>query len=482
MPAEGSSIIREDHPPRQGCWAECPRRRYTLNVRRYWTAALVAAIASVSLAQEAKIKPFDTLTLITAAQPQYSGDFVVASDGVVSVPVVGRVAVGGKTVAEAERELRTRVRKYVRNAEVSLTLKLQAPQFVYLASERVTDGAVPWMPGMTVRQLIAKHPNLQSLDSYTAKLYRQHKETISLDLDQILKSGSTADIALEAGDVLALLPAADMPVWILGLVMSPGQIRIEPTDGLVQAIALAGGQRPSEFSNSEIVVNFRRGADQWRKSLSEVVSGPKIDLQAGDTVVLEPPRTVSATVGGFVLRSGDVKIREGAGLIAAIQAAGGPKPDGTLARIVVFRKGDAMVYDGRAIAQGGQDAGPQLQDGDFVYVPENLREYHVLGFVNKPGARLIPDSKDVHLADALSSAEGLRQNGTYRHAVVMRPGENGHYQATRYDLDKYIKDGDINNNPKIESGDIVFFDQTSGTLLNDILRIVPSLILLDRFF
>lgn len=443
---------------------------------------MFALIAGLSFAQEAKIKPFDTVTLVTAGQPQYSGDFVVASDGAVSVPVVGRVMVGGKTVTEAEIEMQSRVRKYVRNADVTLVLKLQAPQFVFLASERVTDGAVPWAPGMSVRQLISKHPNLQSLDTYSAKLFRKGKETVTLDLDQLMKAGSTADIPLEAGDVLALLPMADTPVWVLGLVMNPGQIRIAPSDGLIQAIALAGGQRPSEFSNSEIVVNFRRGADQWRKSLAEVVSGEKVDLQAGDTVVLEPPRTVSVTVGGFVVRAGETRVREGSGLLAAVQSAGGPKAEGTLERMVVFRKDETLVVDGRKLARGGTDPGPQLQDGDFVYVPENLREYHVLGFVNKPGPQLLPDARDRYLADTISLAGGLRQNGTYRHVVVLRPTDSGKYEAKKYDLDKYLKGGDATNNPKIEPGDIVFFDQTSGTLLNDILRVVPSLILLDRFF
>ena len=181
-------------------------------------------------------------------------------------------------------------------------------------------------------------------------------------------------------------------------------------------------------------------------------------------------------------RPGEVKVREGSSFAAAIETAGGTSPTGTLEGAILFRGSETTVFDARSLAKGGTDKGITVQQGDFIYVPTNKREFHVLGFVMKPGPRLIPDQKDLRLADCLSLAEGLKPNGTMRRAVIMHANGEGKMVAKRYDLDKFVKDGDQSQNPQIAPGDIVFFDQTSGTTITEVLRIIPSLLLLDRFF
>jgi len=299
----------------------------------------------------------------------------------------------------------------------------------------------------------------------------------------LLRDGDDSqNYKLDAGDVLALLPASFKSVWVVGSVAKPGEVRLRPGEGVTQALAAAGGLETSPFSSPEVTVRLRRGDQSFTKTLAEVLEGKTWDLLAGDTVSVEFPKFLIVTIGGSVVKPGEVRIREGTTVVAAIQAAGGPVDTGTLQNLLLFRKGETQVFDGRSLAQGGTDAGLPLEEGDFVYVPENRREYHVFGYVMRPGRKLMPDSKTTRLADALGQAEGLKPNGTYRHAIVMRADQTGKYVVSKYDFDRYIKDGDANQNPELKPGDIVFFDQTSGTALADIIRLIPSLILLDRFF
>ena len=444
---------------------------------------VLCVLTCVGFGQDTQIKPGDVLTVVTAGQPQYSGDFTVSSDGSIVIQVFGKFQVGGKLVREVQSSIQRKAREYVRDANVSVILKLELPLFVYLVSERVQDGAVPWTPGLDLRQMVAKHSDLMPLDTYEAKLYRRGKTWRTVDLVKLIREADESEnTTLEPGDVLTLLPSASKAVWVVGSVLRPGQVRVREGEGAAQAIALAGGQTPTTFTSTEIKVTLRRGNDNFRKTLAEVLQSPSWKLEPGDTIAVELPHLISVTVGGSVVSPGEVKVREGAFLVPAIEAAGGLKPTGTLERTMIFRRSESLVVDARALTQGGNDVGVRLQDGDFVYVQENRREYHVLGYVARPGPKLIPDSHNIRLADALAASEGLRQNGTYRRVVLMRADESGKHVALRFDLDKYIKDGDSSQNPQVMPGDIVFFDQAQGTALSDILRIVPSLLLLDRFF
>lgn len=447
-----------------------------------WVFFLVSCVCT---AQETLIKPGDTLTVVTAGQIQYSGDFLVGSDGAITLNVVGRIQVGGRPLTAIQREAQRRVREYVRDATVTVILKTELTRYVYLVSERVTNGAVVWAPGMDVRQLVAKHPNLGALDSYEAKLYHAGKpDPLSVDLTKLLRDGDDRqNYKLDAGDVLALNAASIKSVWVVGAVDKPGEVHIRPNEGVSQAIAQAGGPMPTTYSSPEITVRMRRGDQSFTKTMAEVLEGQSWDLLPGDTISVELPKFLSVTIGGSVKKPGEIKIREGTTIVPAIEAAGGPQDTGTLQNLILFRGDETRVFDGRSLSQGGTDPGFALQAGDFVYVPENRREYHVLGFVVRPGRKLMPDSKPTRLADAVAAAEGINlQRGTYRHMIVMRPDSTGKYIVQKFDLDRYLKDGDAKQNPEIQPGDIVFVDQISGTALGDIVRLIPSLILLDRFF
>lgn len=442
-------------------------------------------LAMLSLAQEpVRVKPGDILTVITANQLQYSGDFTIATDGSIQIQVLGQFTVSGKTVSEIQSLVQRRAREYVRDAIVSIVLKQQLPQFVFLVSEKVIDGTVVWTPGFTIRQLIAKHPNLDSLDNYVAKLFSLKQTWRSIDLVKLVRQGDeTQNYLLEPGDVLSLLPKASKPVWVVGSVNRPGLVRLSEADGVSQAIALTGGVLNTAFSPSQITITLRRGEQTWSRILSNVESDPAWKLEIGDTVSVQFPKQIKVSVGGFVKRPGEVTVRELSPILAGIESSGGTEVNGTLERVLLFRKGEVLLMDLRSVSQNGTDGGQILEDGDFIYVSENKRTVQVFGFVMKPGTQVIPDGHSYHLSDALAKSEGLvPQKGTYRNAVVLRAGPNGKFIPTKYNFDRYMKDGDSSQNPEIKPGDVLYFDQISGTTIQEILRVLPSIVLLERLF
>jgi protein involved in polysaccharide export with SLBB domain len=445
--------------------------------------ALLLLPTLLGSAQDGTVVAGDTVRVVTQGFEQYTGDFLVGSDGKFTVPVFGEFAASGRTLREIERDVRARARLYLRDPSVTVTLLTMARRFVYLVSENMREGPVEWKDGMDVRQLVASHTNLAALDAYEVRLYRGGDLVRTIDLVKLMRDGSESEnVAVVPGDVVTMLPVASKTVSVFGMVLRAGDVRIRPEQGAAAAIAAAGGLARSEFIAEEVRVSVRRGTGVTAHTLADLADGGDIALEPGDVVTVSPPALVTVTVGGEVTQPRSLVLREGASLAQAIESAGGATPLGTLGRVLLFRGGQVEVIDATGLVGGGTDPGPTIAEGDFVFVPPNRRDFHVFGFVNEPGLKLMPDARAVRLTDALAAAGGLNAKGTTVRVFLLRPGPDGKFVAKTYDLDAFIKRGQAGMNPEIQPGDVVFFDQSKGTTLADVLRAIPSLLLVDRLF
>lgn len=445
---------------------------------------LLAAVlaAGFAFAQGATtIAAGDKIVVTTAGLEQYSGEYLVQVDGSVTAGRYGRFRAAGRTVAELEAEIRAVARKFIRDPQVTVGSHSQTVRKVYLIGDQVPNGIVDWVPGMTARQLIARVSRLEPLDAYDGQLFRSGSLFERLDLRTLL-TGKREDVELLPGDVVALVPIATVFVAAEGTVSRPGPVRVRPGDSLTSVLAQAGGVPAAvleSFTPEQILVTLRRAGQTTQRPLSEVLRGEPVLVQDGDTVVVSPPALVRAMVGGRVRTPGTVTLLAGASLAEAVEAAGGPLADGGLHAVVVVRQGEAFRFDARAAGGPQQE---RLHEGDFVVVPSTDRVVHVFGYVNLAGPKLMPTEGSMRLSDALSAAGGLNAKGVARRAVVVRAGEGGRYQASTFNLDSFLRDGNASQNPELLPGDVVYFDQTKGTPLNDILRAIPGLFYLDRIF
>lgn len=452
-------------------------------MRRLCLAALLL-LASLSPArQEQVLAAGDKLVVNTAGLEQYSGEYLVGVDGSVTLGRYGRFVAAGRTVAELEREVVAAARRLIREPQVTLGVHTQAARRVYLVSDQVANGIVDWQPGMTARQIVARVSRLDALDSYEGQLFRDGTLLRRLDLRALLSgSVSAEDPPLLPGDVVTLVPAASVFVAAEGLVLRPGPVRVRPGSTVSSVIAQAGGVPAAlleSFTPEQVVVTLRRDGEAKRMSLAEVLASSGPAVEDGDAVVVAPPALVRAVVGGRVRNPGAVTLLAGATLAEAVEMAGGTGAEGGLHAVAVVREGEAYRFDVRT---GAGAAAEKLQDGDFVFVPATDRVVHVFGFVAQPGPKLMPQAGPMRMSDALGLAGGLNAKGVARRAVLVRPGADGKYQATHFNLDAYLRNGDSTQNPELLPGDVVYFDQTKGTPLNDILRTIPGLFYLDRIF
>lgn len=96
----------------------------------------------------------DKLALQIFNQPELSGQFEVASDGTLSVPLIGPVTARAHTVQELAEEIRTRLdHEALVNPKVNLEIILYRP--IFILGEVNRAGGFPYSPGLRVQQAVA---------------------------------------------------------------------------------------------------------------------------------------------------------------------------------------------------------------------------------------------------------------------------------------------------------------------------------------
>ena len=215
----------------------------------------------------------------------------------------------------------------------------------------------------------------------------------------------------------------------------------------------------------DLVKLFRGDPSVW--------DGP---MQPNDVVTFLT-KVFHVSVTGEVMEPGEYLVRDDSQLESAIAQAKGVTKDGTLQNVLVFRGKDVFQVDASASAVGKKQPFT-LQPNDSIVVRKSDNVVYVLGEVRMPGRYVIPDNKAVTVADALAAAQGLTPSGSLRRVSVVRADSTGKFVATPYNLDEFLKRGKTESNPKLGSGDIVYFGQPNAVQLMSIQQIASTAFLL----
>lgn len=110
-----------------------------MNISRWWPLAalltlghVTAACADGSSADAYLVQPGDILMVSAWKEPDLQAELAVRPDGRVSFPLAGDVVAAERTVEELQAELEGRLRKYVPDVLVTVTVKAVAGNRVYV--------------------------------------------------------------------------------------------------------------------------------------------------------------------------------------------------------------------------------------------------------------------------------------------------------------------------------------------------------------
>ncbi len=151
----------------------------------------------------------DELEIVVWNQPQLSGKVIVASDGTIAMPLIGRVPATGLTPDLLKADLEKRYARYVHGANVTVRVSDPASHVFYVIGEVNKPGAYRLHSGEVLSQALAEAGGFGEFADPSKIRILRHKETETVVLTvnyNVVRSGGdvTADVPVEPGDTVSV--------------------------------------------------------------------------------------------------------------------------------------------------------------------------------------------------------------------------------------------------------------------------------------
>lgn len=167
----------------------------------------------------------------------------VSQSGLITLPLVGGVAVGGRTPVEAESLLRERYRKFIHDPQLAVFVKEYRSYRVSVVGYVGKPGVYEVSGERTLLEVLAMARGLNEKAGKTVQISRPsagRAQTMVVDLDRLSRDGDMRfNLTMMPGDVVNV-PKAGV-IYVEGNVKKPGAYRLRSGMTATQAIAAAGG-------------------------------------------------------------------------------------------------------------------------------------------------------------------------------------------------------------------------------------------------
>lgn len=456
-------------------------------------------ISQVNPMQEYTAKRGDIISITVWERPSLSGTVVVDSNGNITLPMpIGAVTVAGMTATEISKVLTDRVKEYVVNPTIFVSITPSEGFTVHVLGEVKSPDFIKVPEGTTVQEVITKAGGFTEFsDKEHIRLIRKIDdvkegktiETI-VDLTNFIKNGDlSSNPILKSGDTLIIprMPEKVMTskrITVYGAVGRPGIIETEEPQPLATIIAMAGGlssrSNPAEISIIRISDN---NILQKTVNFEDFISGKNFQanptVSFGDMVFVpekieEKPFDIN--VMGQVVRPGTYPATKESRLLNAIYQAGGFSENSDVENVMLIRNEDSSLIKKKVnvkefIVSGNQEFNPLLMKGDTIYVPlsskaKQIPSFHeifltsmqvsIIGEINKPDTYNVFDNASV--LDIIKLAGGPTSSADLKKVtIIRRSDEKGNSESFQsLNLQKVLTKGQFESLPKLVTGDTIF--------------------------
>jgi polysaccharide export outer membrane protein len=219
-----------------------------------WIAAVMLMLAaSVAGAAEVPLGAGDMLRVSVYGNPDLSLETRVSEAGGITFPLLGQVAVGGLTVAAAEKKIAGLLESggYLKKAQVNIIVSLLASQQVSVLGQVNRPGRYPVDGKRSVLDMLAMAGGISADGGDTVSLVRTRNGKTTrdtIDVIQMVRSGALDGNVEVAGSDMIYVERAPR-FYIVGEVQRPGAFRVERQMTVLQALSAGGGLTPRGSNN-----------------------------------------------------------------------------------------------------------------------------------------------------------------------------------------------------------------------------------------
>lgn len=312
----------------------------------------------------------DSIRVMVYGDQELARDTRVAENGLITMPLIGEVAVGELTTIQAEKKIADQLKRggYIANPQVSILILEFKSKTVSVLGGVLKPGRYPITHPSDVKDILAEAGGLTMDASEIITVIRGDKRS-EYDLNELIerKNLTDQDIRLVGGETIYI---SVRDIAVTGQVLRPGKYGIQGgTRKITDFIALAGGS--SEGAGETLFFTTNRSGTSTTKEINidELFRSPSsnlnTELSPGDVIYV--PKAPQVYVYGEVQRPGAFKIDKNMTVMQAIAKAGGLTVRGTQRGVKLHRR----LEDGTSTKQTPDMYG-LLHDEDVLYIEESI--------------------------------------------------------------------------------------------------------------
>jgi polysaccharide export outer membrane protein len=337
---------------------------------------------------------------------------IVDPEGLVSVPPLGAIEVGGLTLLEANRRVGERARAMLRFADVSVAVLAPRVFEVAISGEVERPGTTQALAVQRLHELILAAGGITPRGSARHVRVTHGMTTREVDLLRFELGGDLDQNPYAQDGMRVHVPTRTAAVTLAGAVRRPGEYELGPTGSLRELLVLTGGLAPGGAGSDARLT--RIGPDGRKETVSIDLRGTlagtvDVPLQGADTLFVPPVSVLQDVVevrGAFVGTADSSKtatagkptivqrfeLAQGERVRDVIQKAGGAAAYADLQLAFVDRVGPSgprqrvPIDLHRLLVERDDTQDLLLQNGDVLTLPVAEDKIYVVGEVKTPGA------------------------------------------------------------------------------------------------
>jgi len=234
-------------------------------------------------------------------------EFRVSESGVIPLPSLGAVRVGGKSIEQiqAEIELQLAAKGVLQNPRVGVSVKEYRSRRIAVIGEVNAPGVYAIHENVTtLMDMLTLAGGPSSGAGQIAYVLRKQQDEfdpvrIVVNLEQLFDEGNFDLNAVLQGDDIIFVPGAPL-IYVYGSVRSPGGYSMRQSMRVLEAVALAGGIDRSANKRAGFLVRRKRssqGEQVLPIDLYDIERGEAIDVVLHEGDVIHIPDSPVRKVG-----------------------------------------------------------------------------------------------------------------------------------------------------------------------------------------
>ena len=262
--------------------------------------SLYAAVAGAQgKAATYRIGPRDLLDIRVYEDDKLNGQRRVSEDGNVNLPLLGDVAVAGKTTAEVNQVLKKLLEdRYMQRASVDVqVLEFRSRPIAVIGAVK-QPGNLQFSGRWTLLEALTAAGGVAENHGSVVYVMRRAEnglaDQVTIDLDELMVRGNPrVNIPIFANDLINVPGTVEVTIYCLGEVARPGAQSFKSNEriSVLTAIAHAGGL--SDRASNRILIKRAAvgsaGPEEITVDYKKIVAGkePDVELRHGDVLVVK---------------------------------------------------------------------------------------------------------------------------------------------------------------------------------------------------